>query len=578
MPNTICDFEFDEFGRTTALIANTIGFPLQNNNFINKGTAFSLEERSQLALEGALPPTPRKFQSQVKNSAIKAEGKPDDIEKFIYIRSLYDRNVTLAHALIASDIGRYMRIIYTPTVGLVCQRYSSIFRKANGIHFYPGNIHHAEKILRRYAHYDIRVAVVTDNQGILGIGDQGTGGIAISLGKLMLYTQGAGIAPWHCLPISLDIGTDNPKLLEDQEYLGWRHERLTGESYLKFIHQFAAAFQKVFPNALCQWEDFSRQNAFLVRDHFVDKMISFNDDIQGTGAVTLAAVLAGMRVKKAQLNEQTFLVHGAGAGGVGVAEQLSVALQATGLSEQEACARVFTTDSKGVVSNDRPLPHYKEKFAKDPKQFPWLAQKEKNSLLQAVREAKITVLIGTSGQTGTFTKKVVETMVDNDPRPLIMPLSNPTANCEATPAEVLTWSKGAALVATGSPFAPVTYDGSNHTIGQCNNVFVFPGVGLGVIASGARQVLPSFFTAAAHAVAHFVSPESLARGELLPRVTDLQAVSRAVACAVGEEAIRQGVAQKCAFASFDHRQDPARLRALLSNMQWQPEYLPIKKR
>ncbi len=398
MPQTICDFKFDEFGRTVALIANITGMPLQNNQFTNKGTAFSKKERQYLDLEGALPPSPRMLQSQVRNSAIKVKEKKDDIERFIYIRALYDRNVTLAHALIASDIATYMRIIYTPTVGLVCQRYSSMFRRANGVHFHPGNIHQAEEILRRYSYCDIRVAVVTDNQGILGIGDQGTGGIAISLGKLMLYTQGAGIAPWHCLPVSLDIGTNNPALLADSEYLGWRHERLQGEAYLDFIDQFAAAFKKVFPQALCQWEDFSKQNAFLIRDRFVDTMISFNDDIQGTGSVTLAAVLAGMRIKKSSLREQTFLVHGAGAGGVGVAEQIYVALLAEGLSEQEACDRVFTTDSQGVVSNDRDLPSYKEKFAKDLKHFPWITEKKEDAVLQAVQEAKITVLIGTSGQ------------------------------------------------------------------------------------------------------------------------------------------------------------------------------------
>ncbi|MEN8141544.1 MAG: NAD-dependent malic enzyme [Thermodesulfobacteriota bacterium] len=579
MLQNICDFEFDEFGRTRSLIANSGGSTLQNCQFSNKGTAFSPAERRELGLEGALPPTPRSLADQVRNSALKVANKKDDIERYIYIRSLFDRNVTLAHALIASDIASYMQIIYTPTVGLVCQRYSSIYRHANGIHFHPGNIDQAAEILGRYRYCDIRVAVVTDNQGILGLGDQGTGGIAISLGKLMLYSQGAGIAPWHCLPISLDIGTDNPRLLAEPEYLGWRHERLTGEKYLEFMDKFAAAFEKVFPDALCQWEDFSKENAFLIRDRFLGRMISFNDDIQGTGAVALAAVLAGMRLKECELTEQTFLVHGAGAGGVGVAEQICEALMAQGLSQEEAVRRIFTTDSRGLVTGDRSLADYKRKFAKDPREFPWAGKKCDDPLVQIIKEAGVTVLIGTSGQPGSFSRACVQAMVANDPQPLILPLSNPTAYCEATPEDIINWSQGAALVATGSPFEPVSYEGSSHVIGQCNNVFVFPGVGLGVIGSGARRVEPSFFTAAAHAVARAVPAEALARGELLPRVAELKEVSYKVACAVGKEAIASGVAKKgCAFSSFAHKGDEARLCALLANMAWQPDYLPIRLR
>ncbi len=576
MKKNVCNFEFDEFGGTTALIARTTGSALQHNHYINKGTAFSEEERLQLGLNGALPPSPRSLASQVYNSAVKVTNKEDDIERYIYIRALFDRNVTLAHALIASNIPYYMRIIYTPTVGLVCQRYSNIYRSANGIHFYPGNINQAEEILQRYKYRDIRVAVVTDNQGILGIGDQGTGGIAICLGKLMLYTQGAGIAPWHCLPISLDIGTNNPDLLADKEYLGWRHERLTGQDYLDFIGTFSAAFKKVFPHALCQWEDFSKQNAFAIRDSYVDEMISFNDDIQGTGSVTLAAIIAAMRIKKEKLGDQVYLVHGAGAGGIGVAEQIFVALCEEGLTPQEAADRIFTTDSKGVVTTDQNLPSYKEKFAKDPKRFPWIAKDDSNVLLTVIAKAKVTVLIGTSGQANSFTKEIAQAVLANSPRPVILPLSNPTANCEATPEEVIHWTKGKALIATGSPFAPVLFNKKTFPIGQCNNVFVFPGVGLGIIGSGATKVLPSFFTAAAHAVAQQVSPAALDRGELLPAVEQLREVSMEVAMAVGTKAIEEKVAPKCSFSKFDHQANPGRLRALLSNMRWDATYLPIK--
>ncbi len=575
---TFCNFKYNEYGGTEKLIVEDSGIVLQQNNFINRGTAFTKEERDRLGLSGALPPEPRSIDHQIFNSVLKVDQKTDDIEKYIYIRSLYDRNVTLAHALISSNIAKYMSIIYTPTVGLVCQRYSSIFRHANGIHFYPGNIHKAEAILRQYAHRDIRVAVVTDNQGILGIGDQGTGGIAICLGKLMLYTQGAGIAPWHCLPISLDIGTDNQLLLDDKDYLGWRKERLTGQDFLDFTKQFATAFKKVFPHALCQWEDFSKQNAFAIRDAYVDKMISFNDDIQGTGAVTLSAVIAAMRVKKQPLTEQVYLIHGAGAGGIGVAEQIYVALTEEGLSEKEALARIFTTDSKGLVVSGQKHPHYKDKFSKSASDFPWITALERDCLKDVITNAKVTVLIGTSGQPGTFTKAIAQAVQKNTDRPVILPLSNPTQRCEATPEEIMRWTNGTALIATGSPFAPVMYNNTSYPIGQCNNVFVFPGVGLGVLASGATKVHPSFFTAAAHAVAHQIPEHTLAQGQLLPQVDQLKKVSMEVALAVAQKAVQKENNLQCKFSTFHHEGQTEKLKLIINNMRWNPIYLPIEFR
>ncbi len=573
---TFCKFKYNQFGGTEKLIAEDSGFVLQHNHYINKGTAFTTEERQRLKLSGALPPQPRSLDHQILNSVIKVDEKPDDVEKYIYIRSLYDRNVTLAHAMISSNIGKYMSIIYTPTVGLVCQRYSSIFRHANGVHLYPGNIDKAEEILRQYAYRNIRVAVVTDNQGILGLGDQGTGGIAICLGKLMLYTQGAGIAPWHCLPISLDIGTDNKLLLEDKDYLGWRKERLTGDAFLDFIDLFAKAFNKVFPHALCQWEDFSKQNAFAIRDTYVDKMISFNDDIQGTGAVTLSAVIAAMRIKKESLKDQVFLIHGAGAGGIGVAEQIYVALTEEGLSTKEALSKIFTTDSKGLVVSNQKQPVYKDKFSKSPSDFPWISGLSRDCLHDVIEKAKVSVLIGTSGQPGSFTKPIVQAVLANTRRPVILPLSNPTTKCEATPEEIIHWTKGHALIATGSPFEPVTYNGQSHVVGQCNNVFVFPGVGLGVIGSGATTVSPSFFTAAAHAVAGQIPEHSLTNGELLPQIKQLKKVSMEVALAVGKKAITEQTDLQCKFSTFQHNNDPERLSTILSNMRWSPDYLPIE--
>ena len=575
MPAKSYRFVYDEYGNTKEIKVHTRGFGVHGNNYVNKGTAFSGTERQNLGIDGSLPPAVRPLQNQVKNSLEKILKKQDDIERYIYMRSLFDRNVTLAHAVISKDIARFMEIIYTPTVGLACKNYSSMYRSANGIHIYPGNIDNAENILHRYGHRDIRVAVVTDNQGILGMGDQGAGGIAICLGKLMLYTQGVGIAPWHCLPVSLDVGTNNQELLDNEEYIGWRHERLTGAEYVKFIQQFAQAFKKVFPNALCQWEDFSKQNAFAVRDAYLHDLISFNDDIQGTGAVTLAAIFAAMKIKGEKIEDQVYLVHGAGAGGVGIAEQIEAALIEHGLRENQARKRIFTLDSQGVVTTDRKVEPYKAKYAKNPVEMNWLQEQGEKALLETVRQGGVTVLIGTSGQPGCFTREIVQAMTVNTERPVILPLSNPTDQAEATPQDIYKWTAGKALVATGSPFPAVKLNGKEIRVGQCNNVFIFPGVGLGTLASGASEVLPSFFTAGAKAVAEHVSQEDLNGGILMPRVESLQEVSISVAHAVGLAAIREGVSGRCAFSKFQHKDDPDRLQTLIENMVWKPEYLSL---
>ena len=568
------EFEYGEFGDTVGVTVNLRGFDILRFNNISKGTAFTVEERAQLKLNGFLPPRVKTLDEQVQSSLKVVEEKSSDIERFIYLRSLYDRNVVLAHAVIASDVTKFLPIIYTPTVGLACQLYSSQFRRANGIHLYPGNIDDAEAILRNYVDQDIRVAVVTDNQGILGIGDQGAGGIPICMGKLMLYTQGAGIAPWHCLPISLDVGTDNQELLDAPDYLGWREKRLTGEAYDAFIEKFVTAFKKVFPHALCQWEDFSKQTAFNVRDKYLQEVISFNDDIQGTGSIALAGIIAAMKVKKEKMTDQVYLVHGAGAGGIGIAEQIMTELVEQGMEEAEAVRRIFTLDSRGVVTSDRDLEPYKMKFAKDPQDLTWLKSAEDNTLINVVKHEKVTVLIGTSGQPGCFTKEIVDAVGEHTDRPVILPLSNPTTKTEALPKDVYEWTDGKALVATGSPFAPVEHGGKSYRIGQMNNAFVFPGVGLGIVASGATEVLPVFFSAAAHAVAEFVNEEDIADGILCPPLDTLKAVSIEVAKRVGAEAIKAGVTQNdCPFSKFDHKNDPERLNTLIEKMIWTPDYL-----
>ena len=568
------EFEYGEFGNTVGVTVNLRGYDILRYNNISKGTAFNVDERRTFKLNGFLPPRIKTLEEQVSNSLKIVDEKDSDIEKFIYVRSLYDRNVVLAHAVIASDVTKFLPIIYTPTVGQACQQYSSQFRRANGIHFFPGNIDQAEAILRDYVDQDIRVAVVTDNQGILGIGDQGAGGIPICLGKLMLYTQGAGIAPWHCLPISLDVGTDNQDLLDDPNYLGWREKRLTGEAYDTFVEKFVVAFKKVFPKALCQWEDFSKQTAFSVRDKYLKEVISFNDDIQGTGSIALAGILAAMRAKNEKMTDQVYLVHGAGAGGMGIAEQILTELIEQGMTPDAAAAKIFTLDSRGVVTSDRELEPYKMKLAKDPAKLTWLKTPEDNTLINVIKNEKVTVLIGTSGQPGCFTQEIVDAVGQNTDRPVVLPLSNPTTKAEALPKDIYAWTNGTALVATGSPFDPVEHNGKAFRIGQMNNAFVFPGIGLGILASGATEVLPVFFSAAAHAVADYISQKDLDDGILCPPLDDLRKVSIEVAKKVGEEAVKAGVTtDDCPFSEFKHNNDIKRLDTLIENMVWVPEYV-----
>lgn len=569
-------FKYDEYGNTREVIVYASGSSARSCRYVNKGTAFSLEERKLLDLDAMLPPGVRTLNDQVESSREKEAEKKDDIEKFIFVRSLFDRNVTLAHALIKSDIERYAKIIYTPTVGLAVQKFSSMFRQAHGLHFYPGNIDQAEDILRRFAHRDIRVAVVTDNQGILGLGDQGAGGIAVCVGKLMLYTQGAGIAPWHCLPISLDVGTNNEKLLSDNQYLGWRHRRLEGEEYLSFIGRFVRAFRNVFPSALCQWEDFSSQNAFSVQEAFVDELISFNDDIQGTGAVAVSAIYSAMKIKKERLRDQRYLIQGGGVAGIGIAEQICTSLMESGLKETEALERIFLIDSKGLVSEGRDdLERYKRKFAKTYDSCPWAEKVFYSDVKNIIKEAKITVLIGTTGQEFFFDHECIETLRNNTDKPLILPLfqhmSTPASFCQ----NLGEWAKDGLLIATGSPCASMEAVVDSLHISQCNNAFAFPGVALGVLVSGAMEVRPEFFSVAARVISDMVTEEELRAGCIMPPLTKIAEVGRKVALAVAMRAVELGVSRPCVFSDFQHNNEEARMRKLIDSIRWEPEYLPL---
>ena len=567
-------FKYDEYGNTREIIVYGSGSAATSISFVNKGTAFNEDERSKLGLQGSLPPGIRNIDDQIENTRRIVDEKIEDIERFIFVRALFDRNVTLAHAVIRSDLQKYMGIVYTPTIGLAVRKFSALYRQANGLHFYPGNIDMAEDILRRYMHRDIRVAVVTDNQGIPGMGDQGAGGIAVCLGKLMLYTQGGGIAPWHCLPISLDVGTDNEELLSDKKYLGWRNHRLKGEEYLSFVGRFVRAFRNVFPDAICQWENLNRHNAFGIRDAFADEIITFSDDIQGTGAVTLAAIFSAMRAKNESITAQKFVIFGDDSGSVGICEQLELALKEEGLSEPAARDMIFLIDRDGVITTKRAGEYYLKRYAKDPKRFKWLKDVG-SSVAATIKQCAATVYISTSSTDGCIDQGVVQALQNNTERPVIVPLYSPVEMTEQCVRNIYEWTNGKALVVSGIPLNDFEFQGRSCTISQGNNVLIFPGVGLGVLASGAREVLPEFFNAAARAVSSHVSRTELDQGQLLPGVGELEKVSNKVALAVAMCAVKLGVSRPCVFSNFQHQSEESRMWELITRMRWNPQYLPI---
>lgn len=575
MSSNLYRFKYDEYGNTKEIIVYASGDSARSSRYINKGTAFSLDERKKLALEATLPPGVRCLFDQVQSSQKKVNDKVDDIEKYIFIRSLFNRNATLAHALVKSDIESYIKLIYTPTVGLAVQRYSSMFRQANGLHFYPGNINEAEDILRRFSHRDIRVAVVTDNHGILGLGDQGAGGIAVCHGKLMIYTQGAGIAPWHCLPISLDVGTNNEALLADKHYLGWREHRLEGEEYLAFIGRFVRAFRNVFPNAVCQWEDFSPKNAFSIHDAFRDEIISFNDDIQGMGAVAAAAIMSAMKVKGEKIEDQYFLIHGSGTGGIGIARTIHKIFVKLGLSKKEAAEHIFVVARDGLVSTEREHQFYKKPYAKNPEEHPWLTELDPTDIPSIIREAGITVLIGTTGHEFFFNEETISEIKKNTARPLILPLFQHVSTSAELCQSIAKWSDEGLLIGTGNPCATMDALERSSGISQCNNAFIFPGIALGVLASGATEISADFFIAAARAVSDMLTEEQLAEGRIMPSLGSMPEVAKAVALAVAMCAVENGLSRPCIYSDFQPNDDEVRMAKLIDRMRWMPEYLPL---
>jgi malate dehydrogenase (oxaloacetate-decarboxylating) len=545
------------------------GAELLHHPLYTKGSAFSRDEREALGLVGLLPYAVSSMEEQERRICDNIARKREPLEKYIGLAALQDRNEHLFYRVLLNHIEEFLPIVYTPTVGHACQEYSHIFRRARGLWITPEHRHHVKDVLKNAPFDDVRLIVVTDNERILGLGDQGAGGMGIPIGKLALYTAAAGIPPWQTLPVSLDVGTDNKALLEDELYLGWRFPRLRGAEYTALVDEFVQAVRKIFPKALLQWEDFKKNNAFRLLDRYRGELPSFNDDIQGTAAVALAGMLTGARLTGKALRDQRIVIHGAGAAGIGIARLLRSALERAGLRGEALTAAIASLDSRGLLVDDTAIADaHKREFA-------WpaplaekrgLGSERRRDLLGVVRALKPTLLIGVCAERGAFSEPIVREMARHVERPLVFPMSNPTSCSEATPADVIAWTDGRALVATGSPFDPVSWGGRTIEIGQGNNAFVFPGVGLGVLVSHAHKVTDSMFLAAAEQLAAEVSDEQRAAGCLFPRVSELRRVSARIAEAVVRAARQDGVGRPIPDAEIG----PA-----VADAMWQPGYLPL---
>jgi malate dehydrogenase (oxaloacetate-decarboxylating) len=512
------------------------GRDLIRDPLLNKGTAFRADERERFRLHGLLPSRQISMAMQVRRNVVSIERAPTPLDMYLRLSALQDRNEHLYFRVLSENLEKYMPIVYTPTVAEATRNFSQVFRRARGVWLTPDFRGRMARVLSDAAGDEpVRLIVATDNESILGIGDQGAGGMAICVGKLALYTVAAGIPPGAVLPVSLDVGTDSRALLEDGMYVGWREPRLRGREYDAFIEEFVEAVATVFPKALLQWEDLRKDIALRVADRFRTRLPSFNDDIQGTGAVALAGLLSSARVTGTPITGQRVIVHGAGAAGMGIVRQIRAAMRIEGLTETECRERVAALDSRGLLVDDGAAADaYKRDLAWPlaAAQALGLGDPAHRGLADVVRAFRPTALVGTSGQRGSFTEDIVRSMAAHCERPVILPMSNPSDLTEAMPGDVLSWTDGRALVATGSPFAPVDVAGRRLCIGQGNNVLVFPGLGLGVLLGGIHTVGDAMLTAAAYTLARLVSDAELASGMLFPAIPRLREVSAAVAAAV----------------------------------------------
>jgi malic enzyme len=533
-----------------------------------KGSGFSAEERRAFGLEGLLPPHVSTMAEQSRRAYENIARKQDPLEKYIGLAALQDRNEHLFYRVLADHIEELLPIVYTPVVGRACQEFSHIFRRARGLWITPDHRGRIDEVLGHAPYADVRLVVATDNERILGLGDQGAGGMGIPIGKLALYTAAAGIPPWQTLPVSLDVGTDNQALLEDDLYLGWRSPRLRGQEYDNLLDEFVAAVRRRFPRALLQWEDFKKGNAFRVLDRYRARITCFNDDIQGTAAVAVAGLLAGARATETPVERQRVVILGAGAAGIGIARLVRDTLRAAGLSGPALAHAIATVDVEGLVVDGAALDAHQRDFAWPPELAArhGLGEGRARDLQAVVRAVKPTLLIGTSGQPGAFTEDVVREMARHVVRPVVLPMSNPTSKTEALPADIVRWTEGRALVGTGSPFDAVTWQGRAIAVGQSNNAYVFPGVGLGVLVSEASAVTDSMFAAAARQLASEVSGEALRDGRLFPPIAEIRRVTVRVAGQVVRAARDCGVGRWI---------DDGDVERQVSAAMWEPSYVPL---
>jgi malate dehydrogenase (oxaloacetate-decarboxylating) len=545
------------------------GERLLSNSLLNKGSAFLPEERSELGLSGLLSEGISTIEEQIERAYDSFKKKPDDMEKYIFLLGLLNRNETLYYRILIDNIEEMLPIVYTPTVGKACQQLSRIMRRPRGIYISPLNIGKIDDILRNVQYPDTRLIVVTDGERILGLGDLGVDGMGISIGKVSLYVAASGLNPSLCIPMCLDVGTNNESLLKDPLYLGLRQPRLEGDEYYSFIERFVIGLKRNLPGVLLQWEDFSKKKAFTLLKKYRDRILSFDDDIQGTGATALSSLITAMKIKNQKFSDQKFVIVGMGQAGSGIADSIRSVLMEEGLSPKQASLLIYAIDKDGLIMEGQQLEEQQKPYAKPRELVSNWNVKDKNfiSLEDVVNNAKPTVLIGVTAMSGLFNEKILKQMGENCERPVIMPLSNPTSKTECTPSDALKATGGRALIATGSPFKQEDFEGKSYKFSQCNNLYIFPGVGLGALVSQSTKVTDRMFIAASKALSNMVSESELKEGLLLPSMKNIRKVSFEVALAVCKEARESQIGRDL---SDSH------LVALISKAQWEPHYYPYR--
>ena len=555
--------------RSRPVYINIAGHHLLGTSVLNKGSAFSVEERRAFNLEGLIPTAVETIEEQVARAYQQFRHIDNDLAKHIYLRHTQDTNETLFLRLVTDYIEEMLPLIYTPTVGLACQLFSQIYRNKRGVFLTYENRDHIENVLRNATKPNVKVIVITDSERILGLGDQGIGGMGIPIGKLSIYSACGGISPAYTMPITLDLGTDNEELLNYPMYMGKRHRRIRGKEYEDFVDLCLRHIKRRWPNAIIQFEDFAQTNATPLLKRYQSELCCFNDDIQGTASVTVGTLLAACHVQHTKFKDHRIVFAGAGSAGCGIATQIAQHMVEEGMDYATACEQIYLTNSTGLVTKEsKRLKDFQEDFAKPEASLQGWEDPQDYSLMNVVKETKPTILIGVSGQPNIFTQEKIEYMLTYCEQPIIMPLSNPTSKCEALPEDIIKWSDGKAIVATGSPFDPVEHNGVSHNIAQCNNAYIFPGIGLGISAIKAKHISDKVFMVASEALAS-CSPRVRDEGpELLPALTEIHDVSKTIAVRVARQAIEEGV---CLPVPEE------KLPAIIEDNFWLPEYRQYRR-